>query len=471
MRGLSMLVAIANHGTKNDGYAKRVIDEYRGMSLRVDIVVLSNLEKEWGEGVEVRVGYPTADPWSLPFGHKRLFADRLEQYDLFVYTEDDTLLTEAHIGAFLRAADSLPDDCVAGFLREERDAAGNRYISTAHNHFHWDPDSVIVAGGEQFAYFTNEHAALFLLTRDQLRRAIHSGGFLVDPHQSRYDLLVTAATDPYTQCGLRKLVCISQVDDFILEHLPNAYLGKLGLARADFDLQLRALSAAQRGERSRHELLQTESKTWHARWSKSYYEPADADLVNAVGTRAVRVLSIGCGSGSTEAALRDGGHEVCAIALDSVIGALAEARGLEVLCGSRPEVVVALKGRCFDVIVLSNVLHLIEDPVEFLRDFAEFLAADGRWIVRTPNFAYLPTLIKRARGTRGFRGLNSFAAVGLHLTTASTVRRWLRTCCARRFAVHSTVNPRWARIDRLTGGLLASRLSKSIIVIGHRSQR
>ena len=76
---MKILVVIANHGTKNDGFARQLIDSYRSMDHDVDIIALSNIEKDWGPEIEVRVGAPTPDPWSLPFAHKQIFADRLEE--------------------------------------------------------------------------------------------------------------------------------------------------------------------------------------------------------------------------------------------------------------------------------------------------------------------------------------------------------------------------------------------------------
>ena len=61
-------------------------------------------------------------------------------------------------------------------------------------------------------------------------------------HQEKYDLLVTAATDPYTQCGFRKLVCISHIEDFLITHLPNKYLGQLGVEFNELQTQLDALA-------------------------------------------------------------------------------------------------------------------------------------------------------------------------------------------------------------------------------------
>ena len=45
---MKMLVAIASYGTGNDDYLARLIREYHSMSFPVDIVVLSNVEKNLG---------------------------------------------------------------------------------------------------------------------------------------------------------------------------------------------------------------------------------------------------------------------------------------------------------------------------------------------------------------------------------------------------------------------------------------
>ena len=71
---IRVLVAIANYGFKNIEYLKRLIQEYQAMPCNTHITVLSNVPKELGPNVEVAVGLPTKDPWSLPFGHKKIFS-------------------------------------------------------------------------------------------------------------------------------------------------------------------------------------------------------------------------------------------------------------------------------------------------------------------------------------------------------------------------------------------------------------
>ena len=113
---MKILAAIVNYGTANDGYLSRVLGEYRDMREDVDIVVTTNIAKNLGADVEVIVGLPTRNPRSLAFAHKRILAERVEDYDLFLYAEDDNLVSQRNIDAFLRATSVLPDTDIAGFF-------------------------------------------------------------------------------------------------------------------------------------------------------------------------------------------------------------------------------------------------------------------------------------------------------------------------------------------------------------------
>ena len=220
-----LLVVIASYGTNQDKYLEQLVQEYRKMSYIVHIVVVSNVAKAVPEGVELAIGLPTRDPWSLPFAHKKVMADRVNDYDLFIYSENDTMVSERNIEAFLRVSKTLPATDIPGFLRYEKGPRGLRNFINLHGHYHWDPCSPCEHGPYTFAFLTNEHSACYLVTRKQLQHAIDSGGFLVPPHQGKYDLACTASTDPYTRCGFRKLICISHLDDFLVHHLPDKYTG------------------------------------------------------------------------------------------------------------------------------------------------------------------------------------------------------------------------------------------------------
>ena len=192
---LKMLVAIASFGEKNLDCLKRIIERYRAMALDVDVVVTAEAPKSVDLGVEVVAGTPTKNPHSLPFAHKKLFADNMDRYDLFVYTEDDIDVSEANIRAFVRLSKVLEPTEIAGFVRYEIGRDGTRSLPDVHGRFHWRPESVRRRAGYVIAEFTNEHAGFYILTKEQLRGAVASGAFLSRPYEGRYEMLESAATD------------------------------------------------------------------------------------------------------------------------------------------------------------------------------------------------------------------------------------------------------------------------------------
>ncbi len=240
-RKLRLLVTIASYGVKNLAFLNRIIRQYQSMTMDVDVVVLSDGPKDLDGSAKLIVGLPAKNPWSLPFAHKAILAENLDRYDLFAYSEDDMEVTEENIHAFLRATPELEDDEIAGFLRFEIDDSGVRSFPEIHGTYHWKPESVKRRGPYTVAEFSNEHAAFYILTQTQLRRAIASGGFLRSPYASRYDMACTAATDPYTSCGFRKVICISALHEFTIHHLPNRYAGKIGLGNNWFKEQIQTL--------------------------------------------------------------------------------------------------------------------------------------------------------------------------------------------------------------------------------------
>lgn len=463
---MKILVAIANYGTKNDHFLRRVLGEYRRMDYEVDLVVFSNMKKELGPEVELIVGLPARNPWSLPFAHKKVFADRADKYDLFIYSEDDILVKQRNIEAFLRATQVLPSNEIAGFLRTEVASDGRRYFADVHSHFHWDPASVCQRGECVFAYFTNEHSACYLLTRKQLRRAIASGGYLVRPQDGKHYMLETAATDPYTGCGMRKMICISDLNDFLLPHLPNKYIGRMGLEESELNRQLEALLAIDRGERVPAKLLGVETKVRHQKWSKSYYEPCNKAAVSLVPKTARNVLSVGCGQGLTEQSLIERGVRVVGLPLDSVIASCSEAKGVSVLLGELHTVSYQLNGDRFDCILLLDILHLLPDPVSTLTSFRRLLTPDGRIVIGLPNFSYLPYIWRWVRHDPEWMNVGNYENSGLHVTTRRVVRRWFAECELETEKIVNIVPKRWQRLKGLSWGTADALFARELIAAG-----
>jgi 2-polyprenyl-3-methyl-5-hydroxy-6-metoxy-1,4-benzoquinol methylase len=475
---LRVLLAVASYGTTNDGYLHQIISEYRAMPFDVDILVLSNIDKNLGPGIECLVGLPSKDPWSLPFGHKKLFAERANSYDLFVYSEDDILITETNIRAFLDVTKVLPQQEVAGFLRIEKDTTGERYFPDLHGYFHWDPTSVRSRGQYTLAHFTNEHAACYILTQKQLKTAIESGGFLVGPHEEKYDLLCTAATDPYTQCGMVKLIPVSRIDDFVVHHLSNKYVGQVGVHASEMKTQLEAMARVAGKQSAPAPLLNTETKLPHALYSKDYYEPVNSDVISAIPKTARNVLSIGCGWGATERALIEQGLRVVAVPLDPVISGSAAAQGVEMIYGSLDEIATLLRGEKFDCLLCLNVLHLADEPATVLSQLSDCLALNSAVIIQSPNMMSLRA-VREASGRFANQPFGrNYSSTGAHFSSVGRVKNW---CSASGMKINRTKGifdrPEVSTLGRISAAIgdflpasLAFLLAPSFVISASRVQ-
>ncbi|MBY6155182.1 class I SAM-dependent methyltransferase [Vannielia litorea] len=455
---MKILVAIANYGDTSGKFIHQLIDSYRSFSCEVDIVALSNVEKEVAEGVEIRVGLPTANPWSLPFSHRDLFVERQDDYDLFIYSEDDTLITEDHISAFLQAQEALPEGYIAGFVRHEIDQDKNLHYSTVHASYHWEPDSVLEAGGELYAHFTNEHSAAYVLTRAQLKACIASGGFLIPPHEGRYDMLCSAATDPYTRCGFRKVVCISRLLEFSLHHLPNKYVGKIGLPKSEIDLHLQKLEQIHHQSLPSASLLDGHARVeFTHRFDRSFFTPEVKSVLRAAPASPARVLSVGCDMGRTEASLASAGHSVKAIPLDPVIAESARLRGVEILDTDLSNPASSIKDASYDVVLMNLCLPYVRDPVDFLKRFRPALTESGNVIVLFWNWSCLAER-KRLKAERNqfpeAANVGDFAKSNIHRTDPAIVRSWLKQAG---FQVERTAYDtagKAAKLSKLTLGMV-----------------
>jgi hypothetical protein len=434
-----MLVAIASFGTKNLRMLEEVIAAYRRFStIDVDVVVVSETGKTL-EGAEVVVGLPSKNPWSLPFAHKAVFAQRVDDYDLFAYSEDDIGVTEDNCRAFVDLTAHLAPDEVAGFMRFEFDPIRGKTFPEIHGRFHWRPESVARRGPHIVAQFSNEHAGFYVLNQSQLRQAIASGGFLRPPYEGRYDMLCSAATDPYTSCGLRKVVCISDLDRFLIHHKSNRYVCSMGIDMPNLQTQLSALIEILERKRPATTLCEAATLLRGGRWSKPYYDDPDSGDALLVPQQARSVLSVGAVDGSVEEQLLRRGVNVAAIPLDSVIGAVASKKGIHVVPSTLDKMSVQLGKRQFDCVLVRDLLHLLADPFALLASSAAHVARGGTLLVFGPQMGSPRTFLKRLLRRDGFEKLSSYEEGGLRPISSRDVAGF----AARRF--NATASVQWQR--------------------------
>jgi SAM-dependent methyltransferase len=466
----SVLVAIASYGRKQDHFLAQVISEFRRLAFPCRVVVLSEAPK-LVDGAEVVAGLPSSNPYSLPFAHRKLFAENVDKYDLFIYTEDDTLLTAVQLDAFLELHRHLKEDEILGFIRSETTPSGERYITSANHSFRWLPETAETRGGELFAQFSNQHSGCFIATQAQLRRALSSGGFLVEPHDERYGMLESAASDIYTQCGLRRLICVSRIHELIVPHLPNKYFKEMGIPLEELERQLRALSDVQKSGGWRGVLHQPQSHARGFRWSRNLYAKPDETLLNEVPPGTRQLLSIGAAAGEIEDTLRLRGIDVHAVAMDAVFAGALRAKGIKAVEGTLTESLRNLSGHMFDAILMADFLHLVEEPVEWMRSVRPFLSPGGCLVVRVDNTGELSSWVKDIWAGRGRSLFPNFTRTGVQPVSAGRLRRW---CAESGFSVANIVPSmpaeRRQKLGKLPSSLIEPLFASAFILTARRTE-
>ena len=456
-----ILVAIANHGTSNQHYLNVLLDTYREVPLDCKVFILSDTPKDFGPDIEVKVGAPSPNPWSLPFAHRQVFKEHLDEFDYFIYSEDDTLVSGRNIEAFIEAVRVLNEDEIAGFVRTETAPSGELSYSTLHSHFRWLPGSTRERGGQLWAKYSNEHAACFIATRNQVRRAFESGGFPMEAHEGRHDMLCAAATDIYVTCGMEQIVCVDQLEDFTLRHLPNKYLGNMGCSSEELNWQIEALNSIHEGKLSADELFEPETKLPRGLGAKNFDAKPDKLLEKLIGGGKQRVLIWGGGNGVLESSIKSCGHDVTVVPFNAVMGACCTHRGLNTV--NMCDVGEDLNGK-FDCVVTVDCLHLCEDCETTMVTLGRCLTPGGKFLTRVPNINRAGIQKLRFQDRRTY-GRWDKGQIGATPFTRRRLAALAKKFGFQRIEIDSAIDPKWHSSDRFSLGLLRDYLASSHYLI------
>jgi methionine biosynthesis protein MetW len=120
--------------------------------------------------------------------------------------------------------------------------------------------------------------------------------------------------------------------------------------------------------------------------TKASYEIAG--ILQALMPEDVRVLDVGCGTGSVAViANHNKRNSVLGIEPDAARAKVAASRGIDTTCDYLDPEFIAKKGP-FDVVVLSDVLEHLASPDEMLNLVASALKPRGIALISVPNVAH-----------------------------------------------------------------------------------
>lgn len=221
---MDILAVLVNYGTEQLNYLQQVVSELKSFKkYNVTVVVHSNIPLDKIIGIDQTVVLQLDNYQLLPMTCRQMIDREADNFDLFIWSENDHLWKEHHVNRYLEYVNILPENRIAGLIQYEEDQTG-RYYPAYHAHYDWDYNSVEEYGGKKFAHFTNVHQASFILTKEQLTKIKSEKDFTQFFSNDHYSVKCKTNTDIYQYAGMKKVICISDFEDNLIHHLPNVYI-------------------------------------------------------------------------------------------------------------------------------------------------------------------------------------------------------------------------------------------------------
>ena len=128
---MKTLVATSCWGEGRLDELNKVLSGYQEMPGSVDVVVCSDRDFRRDlipdtEKMHISMFIGSAgtfkeqtDTWDLCWVHRDIFASKVEDYDLFIASQSDILITQRSVGRFLWESANLPPEYITGFIAYE----------------------------------------------------------------------------------------------------------------------------------------------------------------------------------------------------------------------------------------------------------------------------------------------------------------------------------------------------------------
>lgn len=221
---MKILAVLVNYGTEQLNYLQQVVTELKSFKkYNVTVIVHSNIPLYDIKGIDQTIVVELPNYQLLPMTCRQTINHYSNNFDLFIFSENDHLWKEHHVDKYLEYVSILPKNRIAGLIQYEANENG-RFYPAYHAHYEWDWNSVEEYGGKKFAHFNNVHQASFILTKNQLTTIQSKKDFTRFFSNDHYSVKCKTNTDIYKYAGMKKLICISDFEDNLIHHLPNIYI-------------------------------------------------------------------------------------------------------------------------------------------------------------------------------------------------------------------------------------------------------
>jgi len=221
-----ILVCIAFHYVeKRIDYVKQLLNNYATYKADVDIIVDSNKHVNLNAKVCV---HNLEHPYHLTWVHRKHFIDNIDNYDYFMYVEDDMLVTYDAFNEYISNFDELWKlGRVPSFIRVEHHN-GKKFVTDITSQQSINTTSV---NGKSFMTLSQPYHAFWIMPKKQLKESITPNFTKLDTSREN------AASYPMWGLGKTPMIRIenNQISELCYSyHLannyasdPNTYFGKI----------------------------------------------------------------------------------------------------------------------------------------------------------------------------------------------------------------------------------------------------
>lgn len=151
-------------------------------------------------------------------------------------------------------------------------------------------------------------------------------------------------------------------------------------------------------------------------------------LIKALMPTGVRVLDVGCGTGSVTLVANQGkGNEILCIEPDEERCRLARARGLQAYNEVLSPEFFQARGT-FDVIVFADVLEHLPSPAEILELAIQGLRPGGLVVISVPNVAHWSVRLSLLFGKFEYTDVGILDSTHLRWFTERSLRAFVESC-------------------------------------------
>ena len=236
---IKTLICVSNYGNKQRDLLHRMLATYDTLAPEYDVDVLL-LSTENIEGIHEQ--YPTLNITEKIFNpdkcgcigahHKPYFRDHKDEYDLFMFTENDSDMSKDQFNLFMEYSETFKHTKdVLGFIRYEvePDEPHDWYMMDCGNKGEHLLTARFEFNGDDLGVFENCHQGCYMLTKDKLNYAIDNG--FMSAKFWMGGAVENASSSIWAI--LKRVIPLNRIDDVLINHMSNYICFRPGMNKCN----------------------------------------------------------------------------------------------------------------------------------------------------------------------------------------------------------------------------------------------